>query len=174
MSTVPHSTLPSDYVVKYAPTVKFHGNERNFPSSIEFLLWGATLKKRTWRPAQMVPDQATGVPAVAVLNDYIYMLYTGAHSSEIYVTKSADGENWTEPKQIGQQTSVPAVAVYKGKLWMVYTGAHSAQVSPNQIFRYPGSWKAYKEYSSMSLAPLMANIGKAQMKLPVRRPAFLL
>ncbi|KAH6638039.1 hypothetical protein C7974DRAFT_451247 [Boeremia exigua] len=127
MSTVPHSTLPSDYVTKYAPTVKFHGDERNFPANIEFLLLGATLKKRVWRPAEMVPNQSTGVPAVAVLDDVIYMLYTD-DDMEIYVTKSADGQNWTEAKRIGQQTGIPAVTAYKGKLWMVYTGHHSSQL----------------------------------------------
>ena len=120
--------LPDGAVVKYAPAVKFHADERVFPCNIEYLMKGATLNYRLWRQREQIPNQQTGVPAVVAFQGYLYMLYTGAHDSQIWVTRSLDGTNWTDMQQIGQQTSVPAVAVFQGQLWMVYSGATNSQV----------------------------------------------
>jgi hypothetical protein len=128
MGSLPGTTLPPDYVKKYAPSVKFHGMERVFPCDIEYLVQGGTLNYRPWSEAAKVGSQRTGVPAVVAFNKYIYMVYTGAHDAEIWVTRSQDGITWTDMHQIGQQTSVPAIAVFKDKLWITYSGHHSAQV----------------------------------------------
>jgi len=128
MSVVKGSTLPLEYIKGFAPSVKFHGNEQNFPCDIEYLLKGGKLNYSNWAQSQKVKGQATTVPALAVFKDNIYMAYIGATNPEIYVTRSKDGGKWTDMRQIGQKGSALSIAVFKGKLWMVYSSENSAKV----------------------------------------------
>jgi len=128
MSEVRGSTLPPEYIKKFAPSVKFHGNEQNFPCDIEYLLKGGKLNYSNWRDSEKVKGQATTIPALAAFKDYIYMVYIGANNPEIYVTRSKDGGKWTDSLQIGQKGSALSIAVFKEKLWMVYSSQNPAKV----------------------------------------------
>ncbi|KAF2279273.1 uncharacterized protein EI97DRAFT_481558 [Westerdykella ornata] len=121
--------IPIDVVEKWAPSIKFHPNEKAFPCSIEYMLQNGSLNQHTFRPAQTIYGQKTSTPALACFQNQLVMAYTDEFSSQLWCTQSQDGWNWTQAQKIpGQHTSVPALTVFAGQLFMVYSDANSSQL----------------------------------------------
>ena len=125
---MPNHPLPQGSVQKYAPAVKFHADEQNFPCSIEFLMNGGKLEYRRWNEPEEITAQQTVTPSLSVLQSSLYMLYTGVSDQEVWMTRSSDGANWANPQKAGLQASNLAITTFQGRLWMVYSGVDDFQV----------------------------------------------
>ncbi|WP_437307083.1 Vps62-related protein [Sorangium sp. So ce388] len=84
----------------------------------------------TWTAPHTIGQQTTATPALATFNNQLWMTYRDAHGTDIWVTSSADGNDWSRNfHKIGQQTRYyPALAVFRGQLWMAYSDQGSAEI----------------------------------------------
>jgi hypothetical protein len=92
-----------------------------------------------WHGNDTISSQPGGIspesnynPGAAVFNNWLYILYKGAHSNNLY-TAWYDGNKWSGNVKISDMNGnispesdyCPNIAVYKGLLYTVYKGAHS-------------------------------------------------
>jgi hypothetical protein len=125
MANVP---LPAGSVQTYAPAVKFHVDEQNFPCSIEYLMKGGKLEYRRWNESYQIASQQTITPALVSFQNSLYIIYSAASDNEVWVTSSSDGTNWTTMQKIGQQAKTLAAAAFQGQLWLVCSAVADSQV----------------------------------------------
>jgi hypothetical protein len=83
------------------------------------------------QPGDIHPE-SNYTPGVTVFNNWLYILYKGAHSNELY-TSWYDGSKWNGNVKVSDMNGginpesnyCPNIVVYKGVMFTVYKGAHS-------------------------------------------------
>jgi ubiquitin len=123
--------IPIDIVKKYAPIFRFHPNEPYFPCSVEYLLQGATLNYRNFTSVGTIDGQLTSQrPSLAYFKDQLYMVYVDSRGSQLWLTHSQNGSNWSTPQSLqwASKASFPALAVFLDQLWVIYSDTKDSQL----------------------------------------------
>jgi hypothetical protein len=101
-------------------------------------LYTAYFDGEKWNGNTKISDQPGGIspgagegPSVVVFNNRLYVVYVGAHTSNLY-TASFDGEKWYGNQKIDEQPGhikakslySPGVAVFNNRLYLVYASSN--------------------------------------------------
>lgn len=105
-------------------------------------LYSSFFDGSAWHGDTKIEDQPGNIspesnynPGAAVLNNWLYIIYKGAHSNTLY-SSWYDGKKWNGNKKISDQLGkispesnyCPNAVVYKGALFIVYKGASSNEL----------------------------------------------
>jgi hypothetical protein len=148
-----YQTVSQDVVKMFSPVIMFHPDEPFLPCTIEHILQGAVLRDTS--PTR-IEGQYTSRPALAAFKGRMWMVYSDANSSQLWVASSADGLAWDDAVTIdGQHSSVPALAAFKDKLWIAYSDANSSDIwvsSSEDGLTWGGTHKTLQNTSIPALA----------------------
>jgi hypothetical protein len=117
-------------VKRYAPVFRFHPDERFLPSSIEYLIEGATLNYRNFLSPTEIAGQYASSPALAYFKGWLYLVYKSSKTGELRVSRSRNGWEWVivlVPTAVKPSSGV-AAAVLKNQLCVVYSDSVSSQL----------------------------------------------
>jgi hypothetical protein len=119
-----------DLVKRYAPSFRFHPNEKSLPCSIEYMLEGATLSYRNFLIPTQIDNQRGSGNAMALFQGNLVIVYVAPNGSGLWISRSGNGQDWEKPSDLRtpRKPFAPSLVVFQDRLWLIYADTKNSEL----------------------------------------------